>query len=110
MVMNPAYAARRLAQKASVALNSAPGEPRIFTKSHQGGWGRSWHFTKHSVNEESITGTITGHLTPLPRVGDEFHSEMTSGDIGCFIVKSIEYTVDPSDMFFAEVEMREYVK
>jgi hypothetical protein len=107
--MNSAYAVRRLARELSVVSNSAPGDKRIFTKKEQGGWGRSWYFIKHSADDHgTVIGTVAGHLTPLPRAGDEFHSEMSSGKTGIFVVKSVRYCVDPHDMFFAEVWMTGY--
>ena len=41
-------------------------------------------------------------------VGDYILSEMQSGKIARFIVKSIEYKDDPTDMFFGGLEFMEY--
>jgi hypothetical protein len=62
------------------------------------GWGDSIGFVNYDKRE------ITGHLTPLPKVGDEFQTKMKSGKIGRFKILSIRYCVDPSDMFFGTVE------
>lgn len=41
-------------------------------------------------------------------VGDYILSEMQSGKIARFVVKSIDYKNDPIDMFFGSVEFVEY--
>ena len=104
--MNPLYALRRSSQEAEVTRNSAPTpEKRIYTRSHQGGWGRNWSFMAGSGTENR---RIYGHQPQLPRVGDEFHPAMQSGGHGIFRVTKVEYCVDPPDMFFADVEFVGY--
>ena len=98
----------------------SPLAKTIFTEREKGGWGRHWYFTGKTKfikrgffrKREFQTGTITGHQTPLPDVGDEFHAPLASGKLGRFVVRSVRYPGDPRDMFFAEVEMEygDYVK
>jgi hypothetical protein len=95
--------------------------PRIYSKEHSGGWGANWFFFMEpwrekrrtdwwSRSEEVQCRKVTGHLTPLPRKGDEFQCKMQSGNIGRFVVFEVEYCVDPPDMFFAKTELRGYVE
>ena len=94
-------------QQTSVAMQSSTHEPkRIYDVRHQGGWGRDWRFMNYDHSKE--INTVCGHLTPLPRVADEFHSPMSSGKVAVFAVTSVDYCGDPPDMFFAKVHFTGY--
>lgn len=67
----------------------------------RGGWGNTIRWW--------VPGTqLTGHLTPLPQVGDEFHSPMESGRTGVYVITTVRPCWNPSDQFFATVEWRGY--
>ena len=68
------------------------------------GWGDVIHFYDYEKRE------ITGHVTPMIRVGDMVHCKMNSGSIDCYEVTSVNYKSDPPDMFFGTVEDRGYVE
>lgn len=74
-----------------------PWQPRRIIKmwEHKG-WGDtiSWFdFDRRS---------ITGHMTPKPKVGDCVLAKMASGRVGVFKVEKIEHNSVP-DMFFGDV-------
>lgn len=70
---------------------------RIWKAWEHKGWGDSIGWIDFSRR------CISGHLTPKPKVGDEFQTRMDSGKIGRFKIISVEYCSDPNDMFFATV-------
>jgi hypothetical protein len=92
-------------------------EKRIYTKKNQGGWGCNWFLFSKMVWKQKTPWrkahaivTISGHLSNLPRAGDEFHVPMQSGKTLRCVVKSARYPVDPPDQFFADCEATEYVE
>ena len=68
------------------------------------GWGDDIDFWDYERRE------ITGHLTPMIRVGDMVHCKMNSGRIACYEVMSVDKKDNPPDMFFGKVEDRGYVE
>lgn len=99
----PTYAARHKQQQKEVEENTKQGNRVIKMWEHKG-WGDSISFWDYDTRK------ITGHLTPLPKVGDELQCKMVSGGIGRFEIISVRYCGDPSDMFFGVVKDVEYIK
>lgn len=68
------------------------------------GWGNSMFFTNFEKR------LISGHLTPLPKIGDTVISKMESGRTAEFKIISIEGMSDPRDQFFGQVEDIGYLR
>lgn len=69
------------------------------------GWGDNIGWTNYERRE------IYGFSTPwLYDTDTEIRSEMESGKIARFKIISIEYKLDPRDMFFAKVEDLGYLE
>ena len=65
-------------------------------------WNPKW---PDAVSEDAMTVGVTGHLTPLPEVGDLVLEKYKSGNHGLFRFKTVEPCGSPHDMFFGAVEM-----
>lgn len=90
-------------KKIPIKQSIIPTEEIINLWEHNG-WGNNVYFSDFKNRK------ITGHLSPRPKVGDEIRSKMSSGKIGRFLVKEIEYCRDPNDMFFCDVEDLGYLE
>ena len=96
------FEARQRQQQKEIEENTQQGNRVIKSWEHTG-WGDSILFCNYNKRE------IAGHLTPLPKVGDEFQVKMVSGKIGRFKIVSVSYCGNPADMFFGIVEDIDYV-
>lgn len=97
------HASRKAEQDKEVIENSNHPKTVWDMREHKG-WSNSISF----FNWE--TRRLVGHTTPLPCVGDEFLAPMFSGKTGKFILISVEYCHDPSDMWFGIVKDVGYVE
>jgi hypothetical protein len=91
------FSERRATQEREVAENS--NHPKmVWDMQKHCGWGNNicW------MDFESRR--ISGHTTPLPCVGDELLCQMQSGKTARFRFVKVEPCVDPSDMWFGNVE------
>jgi hypothetical protein len=68
------------------------------------GWGDSISF----LDWDSMQ--ITGHMTPLPEVGDYMTIKMESGKNALFKITKIEPCGNPKDQFFGEVQGLGYIE
>jgi len=69
-------------------------------------WGHACHLdndTKTIVDNEWVFFDVSGHLTPIPRVGDEVIISMASGKAAVFVFTEVEPCRDPKDMYFGKV-------
>lgn len=69
-----------------------------------GSWGR--HVEWVSTGPDDLK--VTGHWTPVPKVGELITSPMSSGKTGLFVITSVETFMDPPDQFFATVSFTGY--
>lgn len=65
-------------------------------------WGRAINWFDFDAKR------VSGHLRPVPRVGDTFIAEMNSGKQARFRFKEVQPCLNPDDMFFGTVEFVEY--
>ena len=77
-------------------------QPSIINAWEHQGWGDAISFL------DCARQRLTGHLTPLPREGDEVRFQMQTGKIGRFKIVKMEPCRDPADMFFATVTLEGY--
>lgn len=77
---------------------------------------RMWEMWKHTGWGDSIRWfdidkmQILGHISnPKIKIGDEIRCKSEQGKTMQFVVVSIEYKYDPSDMFFAQLSYAGYV-
>jgi len=70
----------------------------IINMSNHSGWGNSIYFSDWNSRR------ITGHMTPIPSIGDELRAKMESGKTARFLISKIERAGDPRDMFFGYVQ------
>ena len=77
---------------------------RIWKGEEHQGWGNNIFFISWENRR------LSGHTTPHPQVGDEYHCKMKSGKTGCFEFTKIEPCGKPYDMWFADVKDLDYLK
>ena len=62
------------------------------------GWKDSIYWSKWEIRE------LTGHLTPLPQIGDELRAQLQNDKVARFKFIEVNPCKDPRDMFFAKVQ------
>lgn len=77
---------------------------RIYKNENHQSWGNHIFFFDFERRR------ISGHLTPLPEVGDEWHVTMKSGNTMRYEIFSVEPCRDPRDMFFGMVKEIGYLE
>lgn len=70
-------------------------QPRIIDMAKTKGWGNDIFWFKWE------TRSLSGHMTPLPEVGDILTCPMQSGIVAKFKIVQVEGCREPRDMFFA---------
>lgn len=122
MRLNPEYVLRNQSQAATVRVNSAPTDTRrVFDKKDKGGWGHNWFgmgsepimqrekLWRGPLVQVGIRFRLSGHMTPLPRIGDIFLIDMKSGKQMEAVVTKADYPIDPPDQFFVTADAYNYV-
>ncbi len=66
-----------------------------------GTWGSRIEWTDNAAGES--LRRVVGWKSPIPTKGDVLICAMKSGKTGVWVFMGIEYCMDPSDMFFADV-------
>lgn len=86
----------KLKKKPEKAEKPPSKEPRIYKPKH--GWGNAIYILDWERAQ------LSGHLTPVPSVGDYFVTQMASGRWGVFKITEVDQMRDPPDMFFAIID------
>lgn len=79
-------------------------EPHTYHMQNHQGWGNRISWTKWPSLK------LNGHLGRIPNVGDMLTCDFKSGAKHQFKFISVDRCMDPSDMFFAEVEHVKEIK
>lgn len=79
-------------------------KPILIDMDKHNSWGDSISFMDYKIRE------VTGHMDPIPEVGDFLIKKMKSGKTAAFKIIEIRPCLDPPDMFFGTVTDLGYIE